>query len=121
MAVATVSIRTARQHRNFNQLKKRVSSNAHRAGYNFARGVVKEARLRVAVDTGYLKSQIKWERVKPGTFDVFVDGDIKLNTGAFYGVYIEYGTRNMAAQPFFRPAIEVTKLQWSAEMKAVFK
>jgi HK97 gp10 family phage protein len=46
---------------------------------------------------------------------------LQLETGAYYAVYVEYGTRYMRAQPFFRPAIELAKAQFRAEMKAVFK
>lgn len=116
-----IKIRATRTHKNFIGLKKRVESNSARAAYNFVRSVVRIARIRVPVRTGYLKSQIKWEKLHAGSYMVFVDGSTVTNTGAYYGVYVEYGTRHMAAQPFFRPAIEQAKREWKAEMKAVFK
>jgi HK97 gp10 family phage protein len=40
--------------------------------------------------------------------------------GAHYGAYVEYGTRYMAAQPYFRPAVEEAKRQFIADMRQVF-
>lgn len=121
VGAASVSIRTTRQHRDFEALKKRIRSNANRAAYNFARGAVQEIRMRAPKRTGFMASQVKWTRVSAGVFDVYVDGNITAKTGAFYSVYVEYGTRNMAAQPFFRPAIEARKRIFIDEMKAVFR
>lgn len=121
VATASITIRTSRKHNNFVMLKKRIRSNAHRAAYNFARGVVKDAKVLAPKRTGYMASQVKWVKLAPGVFDVFVDGDVNQQTGAYYSVYVEHGTRHMAAQPFFRPAIEGRKRIYKAEMKAVFR
>lgn len=102
-------------------MARRIDGNAARASYNFARGVVREAKIRVPKRTGYLASQIKWRRDSFGKFTVYVDGSVQMNTGAFYAVYVEYGTRHMAAQPYFRPAVEMMKAEWRREMRAVFR
>lgn len=117
---ATTTI-TCGRTRKIPELKKRIRSNANQAAYNFARAVVVEAKVRVPKRTGYLASQIKWERISPGVFDVFVDGNINTKTGAYYGIYVEYGTRNMAAQPYFKPSVEAQKVAFRRDMKAVFR
>lgn len=52
---------------------------------------------------GYLKSSIKAKKVSEGVWVVEVE--------AYYGVYVEYGTRYMHAQPYFRPAISIVRRQ----------
>jgi hypothetical protein len=41
-------------------------------------------------------------------------GGYKVTVGANYGVYVEYGTRYMAGQPYLRPAVDKTKAQLGA-------
>lgn len=56
---------------------------------------------RAPVDTGFLMNSIQARKIGPAHWRVTV--------GAEYGIYLEYGTRHMAAQPFFFPTIaEVT-------------
>jgi HK97 gp10 family phage protein len=47
---------------------------------------------------GFLKFSIHPVRIGMMRFRVVVEAD--------YGVYVEYGTRNMPAQPYMRPAAE---------------
>ncbi len=54
----------------------------------------------VAVDTGRLRASISLQRVGRLLYEVL--------TVVEYGPYVEYGTRYMRAQPFFRPAYEQT-------------
>ncbi len=56
-----------------------------------------------AVDTGYMKSQIR--RVGQNT-TWFVEAN------ASYSGFVEYGTRKMRAQPFMRPAL--ASIDWDA-------
>ena len=121
LATASVHFVTTREHDNFRELKADVRAKAHAAAYNFARGMVAEAKRRVPVRTGYLRQNIYWEKIAPGEFRVGVKGDTTAQTGAYYGVYIEYGTRNMAAQPYFRPAFEIMKKKFQADMRLVFR
>ena len=53
--------------------------------------IVKTAKTKVPVDTGNLKDSIK--KRDDG---IVMDG---------YGLYVEFGTRHMGAQPFIRPSI----------------
>lgn len=105
----------------FDRLAGRVSSNGARFSYNFARRGTKYVREYAPVRTGYLKSQVKWKKVKDKHYMVYVNGSINAETGAFYSIYVEYGTRNMAAQPFWRPGIERAIAEFRAEMRTVFR
>lgn len=63
-----------------------------------------QAQSRAAVDTGFLRSSIQARQVGGNA----TSGSItwRVTVTAEYGVYVEYGTRFMDAQPFFFPAIE---------------
>ena len=63
-----------------------------------ANDVEAQAKVRAAVDTGFMRASIKSGRVGPGHYRVTV--------GAEYARYVELGTRHMAAQPFLRPAFD---------------
>ncbi len=52
------------------------------------------------VQTGNLRSSIVTSRL-PGT-DIFVVGPTRI---AFYGKFLEFGTRSMSPRPFMRPAL----------------
>lgn len=56
------------------------------------------AKSRAPVDTGTLKNSIQATRVGDAHWRVVV--------GVDYGMYVEWGTVHMAAQPFFQPAIQ---------------
>lgn len=56
-----------------------------------------QAKSRAPVDTGTLKNSIQATKVGPAHWRVVV--------GADYGMYVEWGTGKMAAQPFLQPAI----------------
>jgi HK97 gp10 family phage protein len=60
--------------------------------------------------TGVLKSSIK--KTKVGLFT-------KVTVGAFYGIYVNYGTRYMHAQPFWEPAINESIIGLRRDMAAI--
>ena len=72
-----------------------------------------EARAKaiVPVDTGNLKSSITAE--VSGTSSV-------VNVGANYAVFVEYGTRFMAAQPYLNPAVEAVRPSFNAALRQIF-
>lgn len=72
--------------------------------------VVEEARRLVPVRTGHLKSTIV--RVKR-------DSHFYVYALAHYALYVEYGTRKMAAQPYLRPAHE--SINWRAILRQAFR
>ena len=63
----------------------------------------KEAVRMCPVDTGRLRNSIHTEKVDD--FHWF------MADGVDYGIYQEFGTIRMRAQPFFRPALDFTKLK----------
>lgn len=54
-----------------------------------------------AIDYGVLVNSIRSRLAQPGLSEVAI--------GAKYGRPLEYGTRNMAARPFVRPAVEAVR------------
>ena len=67
------------------------------------------AQRNAPVDTGYLRSSIRAEPAGDVRWQVIV--------GAHYGIYVEFGTRYMRAQPFLDPAAEVIGPQYIAAMR----
>lgn len=65
------------------------------------------------VDTGALQSSIHVET--PGPFTRLV-GD-----GVEYGVYLEFGTKHMAARPWLLPAVETEREPFLASWKALIE
>jgi len=71
--------------------------------------IVRQAKKLCPVDTGYLRSAISANKIEGGGVMVTAGGggSVKgVTKDVEYAVYVEYGTRNMAAEPFFRPAID---------------
>lgn len=75
-----------------------VEKEADREVAQFCKDVVRNAKLRVPVDTGRLKWSIRQHKDKMGH---------SIEAGADYASYVEYGTSKMRAQPYIRPAINV--------------
>ena len=71
------------------------------------------AKVRAPVDTGNLRASIQATKISKTHWRVTV--------GADYGIYLEYGTRNMAARPYFTPAINAVVGQFRQAMKGVVK
>lgn len=69
------------------------------------------AKSRAPVDTGTLKNSIQAIRVGEAHWKVVV--------GADYGMYVEWGTVNQAAQPFLQPAIGVVTPQFIRAIRTV--
>lgn len=71
------------------------------------------ARNLAPVRTGKLRSNIVTRKNKGTAFDaehevvVRARGKAGGKYNAFYGAFVEYGTRNMAARPFMRPAFDL--------------
>lgn len=63
--------------------------------------------------TGRLAESIESIRTAPKKWRVKV--------GAPHGIFVEYGTRFMIAQPFMRPAIEQANIAMRRRLKNVFK
>ncbi len=65
------------------------------------------------VDTGFLRNSIQSE----------FEGDLTgvIGVGAEYAAHVNYGTTNMAAQPFFEPAMERAKSVLEAAARDLIK
>lgn len=69
------------------------------------------AKLRAPVDTGTLRASIQASRVGPAHWRVTV--------GVDYGLYVEMGTRHMAAQPYLHPAVQAAEATFRQAMKGL--
>lgn len=62
-----------------------------------------QARANAPIRRGILKSDIDYKVTAQGTN---ITGYVGVKTGkAFYAIFVERGTRKMAAHPFLRPAV----------------
>jgi HK97 gp10 family phage protein len=64
-----------------------------------ANEVVTEAKILCPVDTGNLRDSIKILEERKDEIDIGSEAD--------YANFIEFGTRNMVAQPYLRPALDL--------------
>lgn len=69
------------------------------------------AQRRAPVDTGTLRASIQAKRINATTWEVYV--------GVDYGIYLEFGTRHMAARPYLRPAVAEVADQFRKAMRKV--
>lgn len=70
-----------------------------------------DMQVRAPYEFGVLKASIRAYRI----------GDLhwRIIVGAEYGIYQEWGTRYMRAQPFVRPAVAVARPEFLAAMRAI--
>jgi HK97 gp10 family phage protein len=73
--------------------------------------IVQLAQANAPVDTGFLRDSIVAEMIDEFSGTVTV--------GAYYGIYVEMGTRFMAAQPYFYPAVDEGSTRWEAVLAAM--
>jgi HK97 gp10 family phage protein len=73
--------------------------------------VLADMKRRVPVDKGYLRDHLrKWGPGRVGNYHwVFVGLDMSDRENALHGVFVEYGTTKMEAQPYIRPAFDENK------------
>jgi HK97 gp10 family phage protein len=113
MAAIKIRLKTRITYNAVPSLQKSVVANSNAAAYNFARRTEAIAKMLAPVRTGFLKGSIQRITDSPGHHRVVV--------GARYGAFVEYGTRYMAAQPYFRPAVEEAKRQFKADLRNAFQ
>lgn len=77
----------------------RVEATARAAVKRTADNIARSAQMQAPVLTGYLRDSIVSSSLSIGY-------EAEVHVGAYYGYYVEYGTRFMAAQPFLGPAID---------------
>lgn len=128
MADVVVKIQTNKSPRALiNSIQKEIRSVSRQATYDMSRSTAAYMRQLVSVKyppasvkkmpphmrTGDLRSSIGREKVADMHHRVYV--------GAKYGKFLEYGTRHMAARPFFRPSIEANKQAFITKMRSAGK
>lgn len=90
--------------------------------------VVSQAKALAPVDSGELKGSIMWKSNDGEGLNTAGDklseavgqDEIVVGTAAIQGIYTEYGTRRMGAQPWFRVAIDIV-VNGVSYLKAVKK
>ena len=80
---------------------------------NTAKSIAQGAQQRVPVDTGHLKASITYERLDEHAALVMVK--------AHYGHFVEYGTRNMGAQPYLIPAAESQRAPFRQRVRKAYE
>ena len=78
-----------------------------------AADITASAQMRAPVDTGFLRNSIHWTQAGELTAIVTV--------GAEYGIYVEYGTRKMRAQPYLGPAVDTVLPQLRAAIREIVR
>lgn len=106
-----MSVRARVVFNNFPAIKAGMLMNAEAITGKAALDLEGQMKARVPVDTGFLKSSIQARKVGPAHWRVTV--------GAEYGLFVEYGTRFMGAQPYFYPAVAVVGPQFIAAMRRI--
>ena len=117
----TVTVRTHRERGSLDHVTRRIQQNSRAACRRWATVTRAQTRLNAAVDTGFMKSMVKTERHGDMDWEVYVDGNLVDDSGAFYAIYVEFGTRNMRAQPFFWPSVRAGHQVFMAAMVAVYR
>lgn len=88
------------------EISANLHSQAGRLVAQTARNIESLAKQRAPKDTGFLANSILAGQVAPFHWEVPV--------GADYGIFVEYGTSRMAAQPFLTPAVEQVRPAFEA-------
>lgn len=90
---------------NMENLSEEIRNSAKTEAIMAAAEIVKEdASRRAPVDTGDLKDSIIVEIVKNN--ELVTEAKVGPNRKAFYSMFVEYGTRNIQAKPYLRPAFD---------------
>lgn len=88
-------------------------SSLPRAAAAGAKVIKEEVKRRAPRDQGDLADSVEDEALEGGNGRA----EHVVLVGEFYGVFQEYGTKKMAAQPFFRPAIDAKKQEAAETMR----
>lgn len=97
----------------FGELARRLPNLAGQAVRLTAALIVQRAAMVAPVDTGALRNSVASVQTGPMAAAVYV--------GVAYAAFVEFGTRYMAAQPFFIPAIEWARPQFEAAIANALK
>lgn len=115
MAVATGTVTWTITANAFPRIIQGIEAKARAVVTKTAMDLEAHAKTRVPVDTGTLKNSIQAAEVSGGPGTVHW----RVTVGADYGLYVEWGTVNMAAQPFIQPAVAAVSPAFYQAMKRV--
>jgi HK97 gp10 family phage protein len=107
------SIEIVVQHNNFPSIAAAAAGKIAQCVQKAVRDVEGQAKAKAAVDTGAMKSSIAG--VMTGQYSGEVAPHVE------YAIYVEFGTRFMAAQPFMRPAADAVRGPFTSCMKSAFE
>ncbi len=95
--------------RNLQSLNEDIEAAARKAAMRAAFEIESEAVSRVPVDTGRLKGSIGTNEA--GNI-IEVGAGVREGSEIEYAHFVEFGTRNMAAQPYLQPAVEAVRAKY---------
>lgn len=101
-----ISVKLEVKSNRFGELAAKLPALAALAVRKAATDITAFARRIAPVDTGALRNSINWAMAGAAAAIVSV--------GVAYGIFVEFGTRHMAAQPYFTPAVEWMRPQFEA-------
>jgi HK97 gp10 family phage protein len=101
---------------NFAALSERMRRNIAETLNEGADSAVSLAQQLAPVDTGYMRDNIK--QTDQATAEHLRS---EITSEADYSVFVEYGTVNMDAQPFFTPAFESARRQVNNGLRRVLQ
>ena len=93
-------------------LPRNLRQRGHDLVYRTAATIEGQAKVLCPVDTGALRASIY----------VTEKGEMSAEVGPHmeYEMYVEYGTKHMAAQPYLTPAAEGARPAWEAGLRDLF-
>lgn len=112
MARNNVVLKVKSDGKGFLKMAATIDAKTDKQARQLALDITKNAQRRVPKDTWALHNSI----IPSGR-----DGKYKVKVGKHYGVYVEFGTRHMSAQPFMRPAINQEIRGWRQAFRSIFR
>jgi HK97 gp10 family phage protein len=113
----------------FDQIQALLVKATREAIVQVASDIENEAKIRAPVDTGNLQESIYYKSDRLSTASTGPnrypelpapdENTVIVAVGATYGVYLEYGTSRMPAQPFFLPSILAVKDRMGTRLQGI--
>lgn len=106
---ATIRVR---RDRGLDRVIAALPGNAQKAAENYVNNVTRLATASAPVLTGHMKQSISKKQTGPSSYVAWV--------GAYYGVYVNFGTRHQQPQPFWTTSVAQAKTMFYADIRKVF-
>ncbi len=97
---------------NWPRMRAQMLDKADAAVVKAALDIEAQAKMRAPVLTGFLRGSIQASRVGPRHW--------RVDVGADYGIYQEYGTVHSNPHPFFEPAVNAVWPTFQEAMRSLF-